>query len=133
MHFLHLWSIGQKGFLTDFEKMDYLLIYGPERNFLLFLKHRCLLTLNCTLFKKIFLTSKSTQCYSSIPIIHLLYFPAQIKLMLKPTKSVPTVHMRAASPEKVPHALSCCHTKTRMCPFFFWYGTDFLESVLKKN
>ncbi len=23
LHFLHLWSIGQKGFLSDFEKMVY--------------------------------------------------------------------------------------------------------------
>ncbi len=30
LHFLHLWKIGQKGFLLDFEKMVSLLNYRPE-------------------------------------------------------------------------------------------------------
>ncbi len=37
LNFLHLWTIVQKGFLSDFEKLLY--------NFLLFLKQRCLVTL----------------------------------------------------------------------------------------
>ena len=30
LHILHLWSIGKKGFLTDFEKMVYWLNYRPK-------------------------------------------------------------------------------------------------------
>ncbi len=41
---LHLWRIGQKGFLTDFEKWFISWITGQNANFCYFLTHRCLVT-----------------------------------------------------------------------------------------
>ncbi len=43
VYFLYLWTIGQKSFLSDFEKMAYYLNYRPEcpvgAHFLLFLPY----------------------------------------------------------------------------------------------